>query len=69
METAGTADRWAMISSALSGLEFFKNFLGIEASPAMSRVKRSVDSFSAITPLWTRSIMFSGGGVNGYLTL
>ena len=51
VETAGTADLCAMISSALRGFEFFMYFLGMEISPVISSVKRSDESFSAMTPL------------------
>ncbi len=51
IDTEGTAERCAMISSALRGLESFKYFFGMEASPAVSSVKRSAESFSAMTPL------------------
>ena len=50
-ETEGTADRWAIISSALRGFEAFKNFFGIEVSPAVSSVNSSEEAFSAMTPL------------------
>lgn len=48
-ETAGTAERAAMISSDLS--VFFVLGLG-RALPTVSRAKRSAESFSATTPLW-----------------
>ena len=51
IDTAGTAERWAMISSALRRLVSFKNFLGMEMSPAVSTAKSSEESFSAMIPL------------------
>jgi hypothetical protein len=53
-DTAGTAERWAMISSALKPfLMCWGNFLAIVLSRLMSTVKMSSDFFSAATPLYT----------------
>lgn len=50
-DTAGTAERWARISSALRGLEPLRCFFAIEASPAVSRVNKDSEGFSAMMPL------------------
>jgi hypothetical protein len=53
IDTAGTEERWAMISSALRPfLVCLGNFFGILLSPLTSTVKRSAESFSRITPLF-----------------
>lgn len=50
-DTAGMADRWERISSALRGLWCFRYAVWISVEGLVSMVKRSVDSFSEMTPL------------------